>query len=95
MNSVQSNNLSFKWQMFTPSDLKNIGIRNFKFVSKTQFLCKTLNVNISIFHEKIILSNLSKKVSHMHPPFRRKGGAPYPLHPPLVTGLRFSNIETF
>ena len=76
---------------------KNIGIKNFEFVSKTQFLCKTLNANISIFHESIILSNLSKKVSHMHPPFRRKVGAPYPLHPSPGYGpafLQHKNILT-
>ena len=40
MNSVRSNNLSLKNQRFTPSDCKDIGIRTFEFVAKTQFICK-------------------------------------------------------
>jgi len=50
-----------------------------------------LNANISIFQEKIIPKNLFKKGGANEfatPPFRRKGGASVPLHPPpLVTGL--------
>ena len=38
INSVRSNNLSFKYQRFTPSDCKDLGIRIFEFVAKTQFL---------------------------------------------------------
>ena len=40
MNSVTPNNLSLKYQKFTPSGCKNIGIRKLKFVTKTQFLYK-------------------------------------------------------
>ena len=40
MNYIRSNNLSLKWQRFTPSGWKDIWIRQFKFVSKTQFLWK-------------------------------------------------------
>ena len=39
MNPDRSNNLSLKYQRFTPLGCKDIGIRKFKFVSKTQFLC--------------------------------------------------------
>ena len=38
MNSDKSNNLSFKYQKFEPSGCKEIGIRKFEFVAKTQFL---------------------------------------------------------
>ena len=38
MISVRSNHISLKYQRFTPSGCKNIGIRKFKFVAKTQFL---------------------------------------------------------
>ena len=37
-NSVRPNNLSLKYQRFTSSDCKDIGIRQFEFVTKTQFL---------------------------------------------------------
>ena len=38
MNYVRSNSLSLKNQMFTLSYCKDIGIRKFEFVAKTQFL---------------------------------------------------------
>ena len=38
MNSVKSNSLSLKYQVFPPSGCQAIGIRKFKFVAKTQFL---------------------------------------------------------
>ena len=39
MNSVRLNNLSLKYQRFTPSSVsKYIGITKFEFVAKTQFL---------------------------------------------------------
>ena len=38
MNSVRPNNPSLKYQGFTSSDCKDIGIRKFEFVTKTQFL---------------------------------------------------------
>ena len=38
MNSVRSNNISFKSPRFKPSGCRDIGIRTFKFVVKTQFL---------------------------------------------------------
>ena len=34
----QTNNLSLKYQRFAPSGCKDIGIRRFEFVAKTQFL---------------------------------------------------------
>ena len=39
MDSAGPNNLSFKYQVFTPSGLQDIGIITFEFVAKTQFLC--------------------------------------------------------
>ena len=38
MNYVGPNNLSLKYQRFTPSDCQDIEIRQFEFVTKTQFL---------------------------------------------------------
>ena len=38
MNSVGSNNVSLKYQRPTPFGCKDIGIRKFEFVAKTQFL---------------------------------------------------------
>ena len=38
INSVRSINLSLKYQRFTPSDSKDIGIRKFELVANTQFL---------------------------------------------------------
>ena len=38
MNSVRSKNLSLKYQRFTPSGGKNMGVRKSEFDTKTQFL---------------------------------------------------------
>ena len=38
INSARSNSLSLKYQRFTPSGCKDIGVRKFKFAAKTQFL---------------------------------------------------------
>ena len=38
MNSVRANSLSLKCQSFTPSGYKDIGIRTFEFVAKSEFL---------------------------------------------------------
>ena len=38
MNYIRSNNNSLKYQMLTP-DCKDIRIRQFEFVTRTQFLC--------------------------------------------------------
>ena len=38
MNVFRQKNLSLKYQRFTPSGGKNIGIRKSEFVTKTQFL---------------------------------------------------------
>ena len=55
-----------------------------------------LNANISIFQEKIIPKNLSKKGGCkfvIAPPFRRKGGAPVRLHlPPPGYGPVLSRV---
>ena len=45
MNSVRSNNLSLKYQWFTTSGSKDIEVKIFDFVPKTQFLSlKDLNM---------------------------------------------------
>ena len=43
MNSDRSNNQSLKYQRFTPSGFKDIGIGKLGFVAKTQFLWGKLN----------------------------------------------------
>ena len=52
MNSGKSNRSSFKYQRFTPSGCKDIGIRKFEFVSKTQFLYNFDNTQCSFFSKK-------------------------------------------
>ena len=47
MNSVRWKNLSLKYQRFTPSGGKNIGIRKSAFVTKTQFLSRSSLFNLS------------------------------------------------
>ena len=39
MNYVRPNDIKLKYKRFTPSGCKDIVIRKFEFVSKTQFLC--------------------------------------------------------
>ena len=60
MNSVRSNYLSLKYPSYTLSGCKDIGIRKFKFVAKTQFLCYCiicccwlLPKGLYIFDEKV------------------------------------------
>ena len=38
VNSFKSNGLSLKYKSCTPSGCKDVGIRKFEFVAKTQFL---------------------------------------------------------
>ena len=47
MNPVSSNNLILKYQIFTPSGCKDIGIRKFEFRAKTQFLKVKKFLNMS------------------------------------------------
>ena len=64
MNSVRPKNLSLKYKRFTSSDRKDIGIRKFEFVTKTQFLYSVTvpvvseqnlwNIHVCIFHLKIM-----------------------------------------
>ena len=57
MNSVGSNNLSLKYLMFTPLSWKDIEIRTFEFVAKTQFhlVCKILKLkfNLKNFYSRL------------------------------------------
>ena len=46
MNSVRSNSLSLKYHRCTTSGCKNIGIRKFEFVAKTQFLLVSKALNM-------------------------------------------------
>ena len=49
-NSVRSNNLGSKYQKFTPSGCRDLGIRKLKFVAKTQFLCLLIFVCLLLFN---------------------------------------------
>ena len=44
MHSDRSNNLSLKYERFTPSGREDIGIRKIEFVAKTQFLYECANL---------------------------------------------------
>ena len=52
MNSVISNNLSLKYQKCTLLGCKDIEIRKFEFVTKTQFLCYIVALLVLIFAPK-------------------------------------------
>jgi len=58
MNIVKSNNLTLKYKMFTSPGSKDIGIRKFKFLTKTQcapyFIYRESKIFIikSILHSK-------------------------------------------
>ena len=41
MKYVRLNNPSLKYQRFTPTSSRDMGIRTFEFVAKTQILCQT------------------------------------------------------
>ena len=47
IHSVWSINLSLKYQRFTQSFCKDIGIRKFEFGAKTQFLCLQIKMFLS------------------------------------------------
>ena len=49
MNSVWSNILSLRYQVIAQSGCKDIGIRNFEFVAKTQFLSKNNSFNSKVY----------------------------------------------
>ena len=44
INSVRSNNLSLKYQRFILTDCRDIEIRKFEVVAKTQFLCLVIQL---------------------------------------------------
>ena len=52
MNSVRSNYLSLKYQSYTPSGCKDIGIRKFESVAKTQFLYYMVNFSQVTFNKR-------------------------------------------
>ena len=72
LNSVISNSLSLKYQRFTPSDCKNIGIRRFKFGGKNSFINW---MDISIRFEGFESCELKKQVSALKRDFKYKGSA--------------------
>ena len=49
MNAVRSNNVSLKYQRFTPSGYKVIGFTKIEFVAKSQFLY--LNYGLIVFYK--------------------------------------------
>ena len=55
MKSVSQNNLSLKYQRFTPSDCKDTWIRQFEFVTKTHFLCATLSQYTVLYEKKELI----------------------------------------
>ena len=48
---VRSNHKSLKYQRFTLSGCKDIGIRKFKFVAKTQFICLQILSSMGVLGE--------------------------------------------
>ena len=64
MNSVITNSLSLKYLRFTPPGCTDIGIRQFNFVTNTQFLCykQLLKKNLSGF----FLLKIGKELSLCH-----------------------------
>ena len=64
MNFVRSNNLSLKYQRFTPSGSKDKGIIKIEFVSKIQFLNRKL-VNQSCRKGKNIRNEEFKKTREL------------------------------
>ena len=61
MTSVNSNNLNLKYQRFTSSGCRDIGIRKLGFVAKTQFL--SLNI---YFLQFIILRIFINMINHLY-----------------------------
>ena len=63
MNSARSNSLSLKYHRFTPSSCKDIGIRIFEFVAKTQFLSERFSKIKSVLNISKCRSNVLSKMS--------------------------------
>ena len=61
MTSVNSNNPNLKYQRFTSSGCRDIGIRKLEFVAKTQFL--SLNI---YFLQFIILRIFINMINHLY-----------------------------
>ena len=49
MNSVRSNNLSLKYERFITSGLKDIVVKIYEFVTKTQFLQESIVFGVAAF----------------------------------------------
>ena len=62
MNSVKLNNVSLNYQRPTSSRCKDIGIRKFEFVAKTQFLRGFKTVRSQIKNTKISPSRMIAKL---------------------------------
>ena len=52
MNYVRLSNLSLKYQKFTRTVYKDIGMRKFEFVTKTQFLLSFFTLILRFFRER-------------------------------------------
>ena len=67
MNSVMPNNLSLKYQRFTSSDCKDIGINQFEFLTKTQLLW-SFNLVRKVYKKLVATSKsmLYKKMKNTH-----------------------------
>jgi len=52
MNFVRSNNFNLKYQRFTSSGCKDIGIRKFEFVAWNQFLSRKIETRLKVSCEK-------------------------------------------
>ena len=61
MNCAKSSSLCLKYQRFTPSGCKDIGIRTFEFVAKEQFLCEMIQRIPSFFIAYYISLNRSEQ----------------------------------
>ena len=84
MSSDGSNNQSLKYQRFTPSGFRDIGIRKLGFVAKTQFLYfrKILNQ----FNQTVLISSL---ILYFSPrPFNPRRGQLSPVQSSVLENLK-------
>jgi len=61
MNSIRPNYPSLKYNRFILSGWKDIGIKKFKFVTKTPFLCKFEKIDIFFSKSSYIVKMIEKK----------------------------------
>ena len=68
-NSVRTDNLSLKYQMFTSSGFKELRIWKLEFVAKTLFLCNQSLIYISCFY---IIISYELKLTPQYPNVQKK-----------------------